>query len=162
MGSLVLDLQADALDPKTDTSDLLRKAKVIATKLDIPDLGKWTDLELNGYPDANNVPEYRMIRGELRAFNPYNRIWCEFVWGPKGIPHALLRRPVTQSVSSLGQVLNDKSDALTFSLPSQLRQWVMDNSDSPLPPTFFISAAAVKGIVDVVRNSVLEWALRME
>ena len=165
MGSLITDLQADALDDAKASSDLLRKAMVIGTKLNIPELAKWAGFEMNGYPDANEVPEYRMIRGVLRAHNPYNGVWCEFLWGPKGTPKELLRRPVTQSVSALEQTLRDKDKSegvLAFSLPSPLVQWIMDNTNAPFPPTFLITHAAIKQIVDNVRNRVLEWGLRLE
>jgi len=41
MSSLVDELQRDALNPGVGVSDLLRKAKTIAVKLDLPALAAW-------------------------------------------------------------------------------------------------------------------------
>lgn len=56
MGSLVRDLQKQAMDSSIPITDLLRSAYVVAKKLKIEEFEKWTNLELNGYKD-NNVPD---------------------------------------------------------------------------------------------------------
>jgi hypothetical protein len=68
---LVLQLQADALNSDVSVSDLLLKAKVVATKLDLTDFLQWIEHELNGYTDKNEVPMYRKIRGRAQAYNTY-------------------------------------------------------------------------------------------
>jgi len=56
MPSLVEELQRDALNANAKVSDLLRKAKAIAVKLELPELEEWVEHELNGYPEGD-VPE---------------------------------------------------------------------------------------------------------
>lgn len=53
LGSVVLELQRDALDRSVPITDLLRKAYVIAKKLHITDFEVWAGQELNGYKDVN-------------------------------------------------------------------------------------------------------------
>lgn len=72
MSSLVEELQRDALDHRVRLSDLLRKAKTIAVKLDLPELEKWVQNELNGYQSGADVPDYRVIIGQLQGFNPFH------------------------------------------------------------------------------------------
>lgn len=72
MASLVLELQRDALDKSVSTTDLLRKALVVARKLKVTDLVEWLTHELNGYPEGADVPEYRKLQGELKVHNPYH------------------------------------------------------------------------------------------
>ena len=71
---LVLQLQAEAVDPNVPVSKLLRLAKLIATKLDQKDALVWIDKELDGYMDGvtKDVPEYRMIGGQPKGYNPYH------------------------------------------------------------------------------------------
>ncbi|MEO0541525.1 MAG: hypothetical protein AAFZ80_11770, partial [Cyanobacteria bacterium P01_A01_bin.105] len=71
MNSLVLELQRDALDSSISVLDILRKAYVVARKLDIEQFQKWIELELNGY-NEHSIPDYRSVKGQLRAWNPYH------------------------------------------------------------------------------------------
>jgi hypothetical protein len=54
MTSLVEELQRDALDSSVSVLDLLRKALVVATKLNIDEFKEWIELELKGYSDKKN------------------------------------------------------------------------------------------------------------
>ena len=72
MDSLVLELQRDAMDGSISLLDLLRKAQVVARKLNIQELQHWIQNELDGYPDKSEPPKYRFIMyGELKAHNPF-------------------------------------------------------------------------------------------
>jgi hypothetical protein len=61
MASLIEELQHGALDSNVRVGDLLRKAKAIAIKLDLPEFEKWVENELNGYP-SDTVPGYPLNR----------------------------------------------------------------------------------------------------
>lgn len=49
MEGIVLELQREALSSNGDILSLLRKAYIIARKLDLKDFEKWVSCELNGY-----------------------------------------------------------------------------------------------------------------
>ena len=71
MAGLVSELQRDALDTNVKVSELLRKAYVVATKLNIPDFKNWIQKELNGYGfDKDEIPNYRLLTGEIKYYNP--------------------------------------------------------------------------------------------
>lgn len=63
MSSVILDLQKEALDKDISVNDLLRKAYVVARKLKIDEFEKWTQLELNGYKELEDIPDYRHLVG---------------------------------------------------------------------------------------------------
>jgi hypothetical protein len=46
---LILELRTDAMESKVAVSDLLRKALVLAEKLEITESQNWIGLELGGY-----------------------------------------------------------------------------------------------------------------
>ena len=48
--SLVIELQAAALDGGASVDELLRKALIVSMKLDLGEFKEWVKLELNGYP----------------------------------------------------------------------------------------------------------------
>lgn len=66
--SIVLQLQELAIVPNSNIEELLNKALLVAKKLKIK---KWCENELEGY-DKENVPDYRVIKGQLKVFNPYH------------------------------------------------------------------------------------------
>src|SRR5262249_45411953 len=60
VASLVIELQRDALNPRVPVSSLLRKVVVVARKLGLRDLEKWTQLELRGY-GRRGAPELCLL-----------------------------------------------------------------------------------------------------
>ena len=61
--SLVFQLQKDCLDPNIPTLEIMRKALVVAKKLNLPEFQKWITKEIEGYKAGDDIPEYRMLRG---------------------------------------------------------------------------------------------------
>lgn len=73
MTGLVLELQADALNRGVSCADLLRKALVVSRKLCVEKIEEWLKHELNGYHmDDENIPKYREVQGQIKAWNPYH------------------------------------------------------------------------------------------
>ena len=70
MVSLVQELEQDAYDSKASLSNMLRKAKAIAVKLQLRQPMEWVKAELDGY-GGGNVPDYRKLSGRVKAHNPY-------------------------------------------------------------------------------------------
>ena len=60
-GSLVAQLQEEVVDSRVPISDMLRKAKILASRLNNKDLKRWVDAELKGYDNADDLPEYRKL-----------------------------------------------------------------------------------------------------
>lgn len=53
---------------------LLRKAYLVARKLKLSDFEEWINNEQNGY--HGEVPDYRMINVNYKAWNPYIEDGC--------------------------------------------------------------------------------------
>ena len=62
MPAIVPELINMATDSSVSTTDLLRKALVVARRLAVPELVDWISGELNGYKEGN-LPDYRVLRG---------------------------------------------------------------------------------------------------
>ena len=65
----VYELQQMALDKNVDIEELLRKAYLIAVSTNQKDIEEWVLNEQNGYKSVDNLPEYRFLQGELKAYN---------------------------------------------------------------------------------------------
>lgn len=163
MSGLVLELQRDALNKEVDVSDLLRKAMVVSRKLSIDEISEWISNELSGYPnDESSIPEYREVRGEIKIFNPY-RGWQPLNFGDAEFGEELSKRKISQAISEIGKLANsDNSSYLYVPFSQAIKNVLMRQMDIPLEPTLLVGNSVLHGILDHVRNAVLDWALDLE
>jgi AbiTii-like protein len=166
MGSLVLDLQNEAINPDISTSNLLRKALIVAGKLKVKEFEEWISLELNGYP-TGNIPEYRTLKGDVKGFNPYNGTWCPLiVEGNPELSRALSTQKTNQSIGEIEELIKycSKNHKGILQLPysEEIENNLMRLAEMPTPPKLIISPSILTGIIETVRNTVLNWALKME
>lgn len=163
MPGLVLELQADALNKGVSCADLLRKALVVSSKLGVGEIEEWLRRELNGYPfEDDEVPEYRQVHGQIKVWNPYHG-WQPLNFGDAKMAEQLSRRKVMQPVGELDALLEDRADgSFQIPFPQKTVNALMEAMDVPLQPTLHVASTSVVGILDAVRNQVLEWALALE
>lgn len=164
MTSLVLELQREALDASAPVTSLLRKALVVAKKLDVREFEEWTSNELDGYPEKAAVPEYRVIHGEVKAFNPYNGIWMPMVMENAQEAEGLSTRGNNQRAAELEALLagSVKKGMLQMPFSKAVANHLMSRSNLPVVPTLVVPRTEIVGILDAIRNIILNWSLRLE
>lgn len=162
MSSLVEELQRDALNTSVRVSDLLRKAKTIVVKLDLPELEQWVENELNGYP-LGDVPKYRIIVGRVRGRNPIHG-WRPVFFRDSESEQSFSKRHVFQKVAELESVVANFGDSgeLQIPLDAEAQVLLMKATGFDFEFTIMVPTSAVVGILDAVRNVLLEWALKLE
>lgn len=69
----ISELRQMALDKNVDIEDLLRKAYLLSVLTKQKDVEKWILDEQNGYKSTDNLPNYRYLRGEIKALNNIGR-----------------------------------------------------------------------------------------
>jgi len=162
MSSLVEELQRDALNRRVRVSDLLRKAKTIAVKLDLPELEKWVESELNGYQSGADVPDYRVIIGQVQGFNPYHG-WRPVQFNDTATEQKFTKRHIVSQVAELECLVPKSSDGqLQVSLPAEAQHLLRDVTGFDFEFTTAMSASDVVGILDAIRNALLDWSLKLE
>ncbi|EKN3347662.1 hypothetical protein O8E94_002984 [Yersinia ruckeri] len=158
--SMVLRFQAMALDNQTPVTALLRMAKAIATKLELQDVYEWIDKELHGYSDTK-MPEYRKVRGTLRAVHPMRGLMEAPVENRK-LEDDLSTVYIKSSLGELESVPSGSS--LSFPLSTQLAH----NLQASEPEFLRFSLVRIVGnnklvnIAEQVRNRLLSWSLELE
>ncbi len=160
MPSLVEQLQRDAADPAVSVPTLLRRAKISAKKLGLKKVETWIEHELNGY--SSDLPEYRKVSGRLMAWNPY-RGWIPMMGEPEVIS-TLSQTSTAQSVDELQSLLDQQPDGtLAVELNPRLTGVLNGMVEMPMPRYVVrVERSALVGIMNAVRNAVLEWALSLE
>jgi AbiTii len=58
--SLLREIQNEVSSGQSRLSDILRKCKILAARLDSSEFDEWIELELNGYPKESILPNYRV------------------------------------------------------------------------------------------------------
>lgn len=163
--SLVLELQALAQAKATDLGELLRRAKVVAVKLGLADTAAWIEHELGGYPPDEDVPAYRRVTTQLMTHNPFHGSAAvvfdgEFEMAAKHFGSA----PVRQPVGEVADLVRDPKGTLELALSADEMGALLKlhRNFRSLRTYRAVSRSGMVGILDAVRNKVLDWALDLE
>lgn len=157
--TLVHDLKRKALDQNIPVSHLLRVAYTIAIKLNLKDFEQWLDNELNGYRNADDLPDYRFVTGFMRYYNPYHG-WQDVIIGYKWLTDALEHLPVVDKISEVEKLVESKEE-IYRQLPSEIAI-SFARKNYGMRVLIFLGKQQLHGIVDSVRTKILYWTLTLE
>lgn len=158
--AIVLELQEEALKSDADILSLLRKSSLIARKLDLKDFQEWINNELNGYKKST-VPDYREIRGELKAWNPY-RGWIPVVAPNNEMETMFNTRKIPDSIPSLNSLLSEGHSQLSITIPAEMTAYFNRFTDFETTYAIMVPKNAIINIVEQVKNKILDWAITLE
>ena len=164
MKPIVIELQQDALNSNIPVTDLLRKAYVVARKLKLSDFEKWIKLELDGYSDNENIPEYRNANGSVKAWNPYHG-WQPIYFEDHKMEEVFSNRTNGQRIAEIDSILENISENgnnLQMPFSSEQENIICDAIGERLQITMMVPSTMLIRIVDAVRNIILNWALKLE
>ena len=156
---IVIQLQMEALDESVDIETLLRKAYLVARKLHLKEFEEWISFEQNGY--KGDVPDYRTVGGEIKAWNPYHG-WIPVVFDGKAAD-IFNRMPLALPIAAISDAYNDSDGSVAFTLPGALTE-LLNKSDSYLQTNYMFcsSKAELRKIISAVRNRILDWSILLE
>ena len=164
MTSLVEELQRDALNHNVAVTEILQKCLVVATKLEIKEFATWARLEIDGYKEKE-IPEYRLVHGQVQVFNPY-RGYQPLFFGDSKLAEKFstmhFNQPIGQIEHELKHAEKSGSEGFYVSYSPAVEKKLMDAIDFRLQPFLNISASEFQKILDAVRKIVLEWTLKLE
>lgn len=149
------------MDPKSDVEELLNKALLVSRKLKIKKFRKWCEQELEGYGKAE-PPEYRIIKGQLKAFNPYRGLIPFMI--PDEWDKAVTLIPIKISIGEINNLLRQKGDTYQYQLSSEVKQTLMNMQEGfvQLEPRVNFNRSQLMSIATRVRAIILNWSLQLE
>ncbi|MDZ4686042.1 MAG: hypothetical protein SH850_13320 [Planctomycetaceae bacterium] len=161
---IVIELQRLASDGACPVDELLRKALIVATKLQINDFKAWIDHELTGYPSESDVPKYRVIQATLRVMNPVTGMQMPVFFEAAKDEDELSHFMAIQSVGEIQSLVSSGAKHLQSPFTSRQKQLLLQQMATPIPMECLriVSASLLVGILNAVRNTVLDWSLRLE
>lgn len=170
--SLLRDIQKSAVDANEPIGALLRKCKILAARLGSSEFKSWIDSELNGYPTKDQVPEYRIkavtckgyFSGGFGTGMKNAEIPSRCI--PKQFRDSLFVCYLAQPVSSIESLINN-SDGGTVQEPwpaDVTAHFGMDiyQGMNCLQAWKVIPVNALVGLLDMIRNKVLNFVLEIE
>jgi hypothetical protein len=163
--SVVLELQQLASDSEKNIIDLLRKALLVATKLNLVEFRQWVQNELNGYKDGE-LPAYRQIHAQVKGKNPYHGL-IPIGFPDKEMEWTFSSVPIRDSVSALYDLIEHRksTDVLHKQMPFEAQRMVsqmLEDSFQDIEIYWVLQRSQIVEILDAIRNTILEWALKLE
>ncbi|WP_066256791.1 hypothetical protein [Neobacillus drentensis] len=171
---LITQLQNDVIDPNVSISTALRRAKVLAYRLNLEDFKNWVELELNGYQDKlEDLPDYRrcttvIIKGNFSGSfgTMVNNAEIPISHLPKEHRDKLREVPLSQGIRAYESIVEDKTNlSLSAPIPVDLAvPWFsgvyQDMQCISARKEFPISALIE--LLDTVRNRLLSFVLELQ
>ena len=167
---LLREIEDAAVASDTPVSELLRKCKVLGTRLQNEELKAWAELELNGYPDDQELPDYR-VHG-VESLGHFSGVAGSSLKNapipPSNIPKeyreiattAYMREPI----KAVEDLLAKDSGVFTSPWPNDLIKFVQSDIYSHMNLVQAwrqIPRGAVVALVDTVRNRILNFVLEI-
>jgi hypothetical protein len=165
MASLIEQLQQDAVDRTVRASDLLRKALLVAAKLEIPNVPSWIESELSGYAPSEKweeeLPSYRIVTGRVMALNPMQG-WQTVMFNDAALERKYSRRPVIDPIGKVEALLEGSKASLQATYPPETEVRLRKAIGMQTDVGCHVTRASIAGILDEVRNKVLLWSIELD
>jgi hypothetical protein len=161
--SIVLQLQSEILDPDCDVLNALRKAHVIAAKLKLLEFDEWIKNELDGYKNADEIPEYRFVRGTLRAWNPY-RGWIPATINDSDLEDIICNKKLGDAISVLNDFCKGESDHISIQFPGDVLDELNKLFNAPINLHYelYVDIHRIKAIIERIKDCLLQWTIKLE
>jgi hypothetical protein len=158
----IQSLKEKILNPDIKVSDLLRETKIIAYELEDKEFLKWIDKELNGYNKDDKVPQYRMVIGMPKAWNPFHG-WVPLLPSTEQdakVIDLLSKCPIKNSIPEL-EVMISSSSLLKVYYPEKLQKELSKAAKFNTQFALMVSSASIIKILETVKNKLLDWIINI-
>lgn len=160
MASLVEELEQEAYNSGASLSNMLRKAKAVAVKLQLKQPIEWVEAELNGY-GACEVPAYRKLSGKASTRNPFHG-WQPLMFGDAEIKRMVCEHPISNPIREIEHLLETPGEP-SIALNGKQAEILCGMAHMPiLPINVFFSRGSFVSILDTVKNKILHWSLQLQ
>lgn len=163
--SVVKELQQEILSTECDILNVLRKAHVIASRLNLCDFDSWIMDELNGYDEDSKIPQYRNVYGLLFGLNPYRGYVSASIKNTELLEN-LCNRKMSEPISALVDLYDKSSSEGTFQLQicEPINSELNKLFNAPFEMQFILKIGIhqLKQIIEHVKDCLLQWTIELE
>lgn len=161
--ALVLQLQSETLNSTSSVTALLRKAKAIASKLDLQDATLWIDHELDGYFGEEMLPPYRLLGGVPQVLDQ-SREWQPLLFESPRQNEVFSTVHLRDPIASL-EAMAEGDPARSFhkTFPPELSDALRKaHARTALEFGTRFSAGQIRNVIEAVKTLILNWTLELE
>lgn len=161
--SLVLQLQAETLNSACSVTALLRKAKAIASKLDLQNATGWIDHELDGYCGEEMLPPYRLLGGVPQVLDQ-SREWQPLLFESARQTEVFSTVHLRDPIASLEAMAEgDPTRSFHKTFPPELSNALRKaHARTALEFGTRFSAGQIRNVIETVKTLILNWTLELE
>ena len=168
--TLLDEIRSDLVNESANLSNTLRKAKILARAIGLPEFMEWVDFELSGYPDRDIVPSYRRFRPtNLGTFaGPFQSGVNNMVLPTYNLPDTV--KEFAENLfffDGVGALEAQASDSHQWKWPQEMVMlarnsvqmsggMVLVDAHQPIP------AHVISGVLDQVKNRLLDFVLGLQ
>jgi hypothetical protein len=167
------EIKLDLTNEEVTLSNTLRKAKILASKLQLPEMINWLKRELEGYPDKHTIPEYRISKavnfGNFHGpfYSEMNNVILPLYNLPDSIKEWASNIIMAKGIGELESMLKADSDSFQIKWPQEAillsrdkikmsNGMILVDAYQPVPKIF------IAGIIDNIKNKLLDFILDLE
>jgi hypothetical protein len=170
--NLLREIQDAAVDGSADLETLLRKCRVLASRLKHEELKKWVAYELDGYPQDVPLPEFRICSGLCfghffgRSGSRIENCPIPVSDIPERLRHVLTHNQFREGIGELKTFLeNVEEETVRFAWPAETTRLIHHRNLAPgmvLGQGWVaMNRSQIAGILSTVRNRILNFALEI-
>ena len=175
MASLMEEIERDALNGKSRLTDVLRKCVALGGQSGSAELRDWARRELEGYRDADELPEYRRVPAPIRL-DGHNMAW-QFkgqTISPRDLPdftheHIKEEVPLFFGVGELESMVRQSDSHIKLTLPraADLANYMNSQFQDQVPGQtitslyWSVSPTAIDGVLDRIRTNLVSIVAEM-
>ena len=143
--------------------NVLRKAHLIAAKLGLKEFDEWIGNELNGYSSEKVCPKYRKIYAHLKVLSPCYG-WKHTMIINHELEEKVSSLCITQSTSEIITLVRKAKNSIILSCSGAESNALnnMFGTGKSMLFSYHVPVAAVADIIEKVKNTLLEWTLKLE
>ena len=170
--SLLRNIQESAIDANEPISVLLRQCKILAARLGSPEFKNWVEYELNGYAENDDIPKYRIMTVMCKGHfvGPFgsslNNVEIPSRSIPEDFREGLFTSYLILPISAIESLIDSSNNGtiaecwsadITAVVGAEIYQEM-----NCLQAWKVIPVNTLVGILDMIRNKVLDFVLEIE
>lgn len=173
--SLFQNIQDAICNPQVKLPDILRQCKILAYSLNYKPLKTWVNNELNGYPNVEELPHYRILKDVQIYGNFIGNHYGGFLITENSpipiyaLPEEFRERITTvyliQNVAGLDKILESaKKSCINFFLPPDILDMFDNVCNGMVCRNAYqvIAVYAIAGIIDTIKTRILDFSLEIK
>lgn len=154
---------------KIDLFAALKQTKVLLYKFKKPEIHRWVDNELSGYSQNDKLPDYRIVKGELKGnfiigYCKYTNCSIPIEGIDEEAKYELENIQFYQSICSLQNIIRGKDRTIAKSIPSSCYQYLtkFNNISAIITASVVTNKLYVSDMLSTIESKLIDILLMLE